>query len=73
MELGRLAQGNMHGVTSIDTIDFILQSDVPKDQKVTYAQFVCGHRPLKSEPNRVRCVVGGNKLDCDIDSGALSN
>ena len=70
MELGRLAQGNIHGVTATDTIDFISKSDVPKDEKVTYAQCVCDHRPLKTEPYRVRIVVGGDKLDCDIDSGA---
>ena len=70
MEIGRLAQGNIHGVTSSDTIDFICKCDVPSNEKVTYAQFVCDHRPLKPETNRVRCVVGGNKLDCFIDSGA---
>ena len=39
-------------------------------EKVTYAQFVCDHRPKKPEPYRVRCVVGGDKLDCPIDSGS---
>ena len=67
-EFGRLAQGNIHGVTHTDTIDFILKHDVPRQQKVTYATFVCDHRPLKSEPWRVRCVVGGDKLDYPNDS-----
>ena len=70
MELGRLAQGNIHGVTSTDTIDFILKQDVPLNEKVTYASCVCDHRPLKPEKYRVRIVVGGDRLDCDIDSGA---
>ena len=61
-EFGRLAQGNIHGVAHTDTIDFISKSDVPKNKKVTYATFVCDHRPLKSEPWRIRCVVGGDKL-----------
>ena len=70
MELGRLAQGNKYGVESTDTIDIILKTDVPVNEKVTYAQCVCDFRPLKPEPHRVRIVVGSNKLDCDIDSGA---
>ena len=70
MELGRLAQGNIHHVSATDTIDFISQSDVPLGEKVTYAQCVCDHRPLKPEPFCVCIVVGGDKLDCEIDSGA---
>ena len=64
MELGRLAQGNIHGVLATDTIDFIYKSDVPLGEKVTYAQCVCDHRPLKPEEFQVRSVVGGDKLDC---------
>ena len=70
MELGRLASGNKYGVQYTNTIDFIMFSDVPTNEKVTYAQCVCDHRPLKPEPNRVRIVVGGDKLDCSIDAGA---
>lgn len=67
MELGRLAQGNDHGVKSTDTIDFIHQNEVPLNEKVTYAQFVGDERPLKPEKYCVRCVVGGDKLDCSTD------
>ena len=63
MELGRLAQGNKYGVKPTIFIDFIPFSDVPTNVKVTYANFVADHRPLKPEPNRIRCVVGGDKLD----------
>ena len=38
--------------------------------KVSYASFVCEHRPLKSEQMRVRLVVGGNKLTCPYDTGS---
>ena len=69
-ELGRLAQGNVHGVESTNTIQFISQQEVPVQEKVTYAGFVCDRRPLKPELNRVRCVVGGDKLDCEFDTGA---
>ena len=37
------------------------------EKKVTYVSFVCDHRPLKSEPWRFRCVVGGDKLPCADD------
>ena len=70
MELGRLAQGNKYGVSSTDTITFIHLHEVPTLEKVTYAQCVCDHRPLKPEPYRISIVVGGDKLDCDIDAGA---
>ena len=72
MEFGRLAQGNQYGVSSTDTFDFIHSNEIPSNEKVTYAQFVCDERPLKPEKYRVRLVVGGDKLDCDIDSGAPS-
>ena len=67
MELGRLAKGNKYGVKITDTIEFIPIDLVPKNDKVTYAQCVCDHRPLKPEKYRIRLVVGGDKLDCDID------
>ena len=52
-ELGRLTQGNDFGVSFSNFMRFIPHSSVPKDRKVTYANFVCDHRPLKSEPWRV--------------------
>ena len=66
-EWGRLAQGNIHGVKATDTIDFIARSDVPQGRQVTYGSFVCDFRPLKTEPFRVRLVVGGDKLDYPDD------
>ena len=58
-EIGRLAQGNDFGVQSTDCMEFIFHHEVPKNKKVTYANFVCDHRPTKPEPWRVRLVVGG--------------
>ena len=69
-EVGHLAQGNNAGVTSTDIIDFISHSDVPKNVKVTYANFVCSHRPNKPEPWRIRIVVGGDRLYCSYDTGS---
>ena len=71
-EWGRLAQGNYNGVESTDTIDFIPFQQVPTDKKVTYASFACDHRPLKSEPWRVRIVVGGDKLPYHEDANSLA-
>lgn len=49
---------------------FINHFKVPTDKKVTYASFVCDHRPLKDETWRIRLVVGGDKLPYNADSGS---
>lgn len=72
MEIGTLAKGNIHGVSATNNIEFVYKNDIPTEEKITYAQFVCDYRPLKPEPYRIRCVVGGNKLDCNIDTGSLT-
>ena len=61
-EYGRLAQGNIHGEKSTNTINFIPFNQVPSNRQVTYGSMIFDHRPLKPEPNRCRLVVGGNKL-----------
>ena len=68
--MGRLAQGNQHGVKATDTLDFIQQSEVPFRQPITYASFICNHRPLKTEQWIVRLIVGGDKLEYTADSGS---
>ena len=55
---------------STDTIDFITKEEVPKGRDITYATFVVDYRPLKSEPQRVRITVGGEKLSYNADAGA---
>ena len=62
-ELGRLSQGFKQRVKVQDAINFIYYKDVPKDRKVTYANFICDYHPLKSEKFRVRLTLGGDKLD----------
>ena len=69
-EWGRLAQGNMHGVTPTDTIDFIMKHEVPRGKKVTYATFVLAFRPHKLEKYRVRITVGGDRLEYAGDAGS---
>ena len=62
-ELGRLTNV-VHGcVRATSTIRFILQSDIPSDRKITYANFICDYRPHKSEPYCIRLTVGGDRLD----------
>ena len=65
-----MAQDNVNGVESTDIIDFIPFSQVPANKKVTYASFACDHRPLKTEPWRVRIIVGGDKLLYESDAGS---
>ena len=62
-ELGRLTKGNKYNVDFTECMKFIPYIEVPTTSKVTYANFVCDHRPLKTEPWRVRLVVGGDKLN----------
>ena len=69
-EIGRLTQGNDFGIKFTDCMTFIHHSQIPVGKKVTYANFVCDHRPLKSEPWRVRLVVGGDKIDYFQDAGS---
>ena len=69
-ELGRLAQGNEIGVKFTDCMEFIAYQDAPVSAKVTYAVLVCTYRPLKTEPYRVRLVVGGDKLTFDNDASS---
>ena len=69
-EIGRLAQGNDHGVTSIDTIDSIHKREVPQGRDIMYANFILDYCPLKDENHRVLVVVGGDKLSYFEDAGA---
>ena len=69
-EFGRLAKGIGNRVISTDTIDFICKNDVPQGRKVTYGNFICDYKPLKSEPYRVRLTVGGDRLEYESDAGS---
>jgi len=46
-------------------IEFIPKTAFPPAKTVIYARVVCDYRPLKSEPNRTRLKVGGDRLTCD--------
>ena len=74
IEFGRLAQGNKYDVKATDMVDFISKKELPGKIIITYASFVCDHHPLKTDQNRVRLVVGGNRLvyEDDTESPAAS-
>ena len=60
----------MRGIRGTSTIQFIHRRQVPKDRDVTYATFVCDHKPLKEEKHRVRITVGGDRITCPDDMGS---
>ena len=67
-ELGIFANGIDSWVRAINTIKFIIKEEAPKCCTVTYKIFVCDYRPLKSEPYRVRLIVGGDRLEYPDDA-----
>ena len=61
-EFGRLLNGVGDRVKGTNTIRQIHRSNIPAGRDVTYANFVCDHRPHKPEKHRVRMCVGGDRL-----------
>jgi hypothetical protein len=67
-KFGQLANANDIGgciKNPTNTIEFIFQHEVPGDcvKDVTYGQFVCLVRPKKAEPNQMRFMVGGDRIN----------
>ena len=69
-KFGRVTQGNDAGVEATDCCEFIFHWKIPENKKVTYTNWVLDHRLLKSEPFRIRLVVGGDKLNYLEDAGS---
>jgi hypothetical protein len=69
-EVGRLFQG-IRDITGTDTCFFVELTNITKDKKITYGKIVCDYKPHKKEKERVRLVVGGDRLDYSGD-GATS-
>ena len=63
-ELGQLSQGFVE-TKGTSTIFFIPRSKVPAGRKVTYMTIVCTEKPSKSDSERVRLCVGGDRLEFD--------
>lgn len=65
-ELGRLMQGrNSTQLAGTNTMTPIKYIDVPEDRRkdITYGRLVVDHRPQKTEPDRTRLTVGGNRIN----------
>ena len=65
-QFGRLTNGvGGHIKIPTNTIKFINKNDVPnyRQKDVTYGSFVCNVRNEKSEKNRTRFVVGGDRIN----------
>jgi hypothetical protein len=65
-ECGRLFQG-IRDIPGTDTCFFIKLTNIPKDRKITYGKIVCDYKPHKTEKERVRLTVGGDRLDYSGD------
>ena len=70
-EIGRLIQG-IRDVRGNDVLDFEYISTIPKNKKVTYANMVCDHRPLKTEEHRVWFTIGGDVLEYMGDTSSTA-
>ena len=62
----------MQKIKETNTIFFISKEQVPPKRKVTYANFVCDLRPLKTEQHWVWLTAGGDKLDYPGDPSSLT-
>ena len=56
------------------TMFFTTKDKIPKDRKITYANFICNIRPKQSETYRVCLTAGGKKLayPVNLSSPAVS-
>ena len=51
-------------------MDFLHPSEIPPNEKITYASFLCDHMPLKPEKWRTCVVIGDDKLPYYDDAGS---
>jgi hypothetical protein len=65
-ECGRLFQG-IRDIPGTDICFFINLKNIPNDKKITYGKIVCDYKPHKTEKERVRLTVGGDRLDYSGD------
>jgi hypothetical protein len=71
-KFGRLAQGVGGRIEGSNATHFILRSEVPPNNTVTYGRFVVDVRPNKEQIHRVRLAVGGNLIRYDGDVSTRS-
>jgi hypothetical protein len=59
----RSTANDINKLKNTNTIRFILRSDIPKGQKVTYGSFVVDIKDHKEEKERTRLTVGGDQIE----------
>ncbi len=66
-----MAQGFGDRIKGTDTIFFIHKHDIPLNRRrdITYGKFVCEYKPNKTEKERTRLTVGGDKINYPGDCG----
>jgi hypothetical protein len=65
-EACHLLQG-IHDIPGTNTRFFVELTNIPKDRKITYGKIFCDYKPHKKEKERVRLMVGGERLDYSGD------
>jgi hypothetical protein len=57
--------------TTTKTIKFVMLNEIPKDQlkDETYARICCNERPEKTDPDRTRITMGGDRINFPGDCG----
>ena len=66
-EFGRLAQGVGNRIRLTNTIRFITADTIPNSKIVIYGRLVSDLKPHKTEEQRVRLTVGGDRIECPYD------
>jgi hypothetical protein len=65
-ECGRLFQG-IRDIPGTDTCFFIKLTNILKYIQIPYGKIVCDYKPHKTEKERVKLTVGGDRLDYSSD------
>jgi hypothetical protein len=65
-EVGRLFQ-SIRNIPRTDTCFFVEVTNIPKDRQINYGKIVCDYKPHKTEKERVRLTMGGDRLDYSGD------
>jgi hypothetical protein len=68
-ELDRLCQG-IRDIQGTNTCFFVELTRIPKDSNITYGKLLCDYKPNKAEKERVRLIVGDDRLDYTGDVAA---
>ena len=66
-----MAQGVGNRISGTNTIRFIAADNIPNNKIVTYGRLVSDLKPHKTEEQRVRLTVGGDRIDCPYDISIL--